>query len=124
MSIKLPFVPMVSGVVVSASRGGEWVQGEGQAAGPKRRAALTTITNDLGQPLEATTAADGGFSLNIKDGSTIKQLLTLATRCFSRVQKTTSQAHKAEGLSCSTPLHLDAQKSVTVTPVLPSKTGC
>lgn len=115
MSIKLPSSLMVSGVVVSASQ----VAVSGFKVRAKLLApdgaALTTINNDLGQPLEATTAADGGFSLNIKDGSTIKQLLTLGYALLFKSAEDDLPSSQAEGLSRSTPLHLDAQKSVTVT---------
>ena len=121
MSIKLPSSLMVSGVVVGPSQ----VAVSGFKVRAKLLApdgsALATINNDLGQPLEATTATDGGFTLTIKDGPTIKQLLTLGYALLFKSADDDLPSSQAEGLSRSTPLHLDAQKSVFVTLCYQSK---
>ncbi len=114
MSIKLPSALTVSGVVVSAS--------QVPVSGFKVRAKLlapdgasiATINDETAQPLEAKTTADGKFALTVKDSQTVKQLLTQGYSVLFKSGDDDSPSSLDEGLSRSTPLHLDAKQSVSV----------
>lgn len=114
MSIKLPSALTVSGIVGSAS--------QAPVSGFKVRvkllapdgASIATINDETSQPLEAKTTADGKFSLTIKDSQTVKQLLTQGYSVLFKSGDDDSPSSLDEGLSRSTPLHLDAKQSVSV----------
>ena len=99
MSIQAAFFTdgLWSGCRSIASGGQLGFQGCGLLLAPDG-SAMATINNDLGQPLEATTATDGGFTPTIKDGPTIKQLLTLGCALLFKKCDDDLPCSQAEGL--------------------------
>lgn len=114
MGITLPSVLAVSGSIVDAN-------GVPQA-GFKVRAKLlsvdgSTVAGILAEPmkpLEAQTAADGGFSFSIQSAEIIKQLLTQGAALLFKSAADDLTDTPDAGLSRSTPLHLSGSQSTRV----------
>lgn len=113
MSIKLPSVLTVTGTVVDASATPvSSFKVRAKALAPDG----TTITTvqDAGMPLEATTAADGSFSLTVKDSALIAQLLTQGFALLFKSGSDDAPETLEVGLSRTTPLHLSVRQVVSV----------
>lgn len=111
MSIKLPSALKVSGAVVDTAAA--------PVVGFKIRAKLlapdgATVSTVLsgGAPIEATTGADGGFSLTINDSTVITELVLQGFALLFKSAADDAPNTLDSGLSRMTPLHLNGRQSV------------